>query len=62
MSKPRQYMRFDVPVVGLRTIQVMARSNASALAVDAGKTLLFERAQLIEAANQAGIAMVGMKD
>jgi len=61
ISKPRQDMRFDVPVIGLRTIEIMARSNASALAVDAGKTLLFERAQLMEAANQAGIAIVGMK-
>ena len=43
VSKPRQDMRFDVPVVGLKTIQVMRRSNARVLAVDAGKTLLFER-------------------
>jgi UDP-2,3-diacylglucosamine hydrolase len=62
VSKPRQDMRFDVPVIGLRTIEVMARSNALVLAVVAGKTLLFERAQLIEEADKAGIAMVGMKN
>jgi DUF1009 family protein len=62
VSKPHQDMRFDVPVVGPRTIQVMSRSNASALAVDAGKTLLFDRAHLISEANHARIAIVGMKD
>jgi hypothetical protein len=48
-------------VIGLRTIEVMGRSNARALAVDAGKTLLFERARLLEEADRAGIAIVGMK-
>ncbi len=62
VSKPKQDMRFDVPVVGVRTIRVMRRSNARVLAVDAGKTLLFEREQLIEEANQAGISVIGMKD
>ena len=51
-------MRFDVPVVGLRTIEVMDRSNARALAIDAGKTLLLERQRLIEEADRCGIAMV----
>ncbi len=57
VSKPEQDMRFDVPVVGLRTIEVMKRSNATALAVDAGRTLLFDREQLIAAADAAGIAI-----
>jgi DUF1009 family protein len=61
VSKPRQDMRFDVPVVGRKTIQVMRRSNATVLAIDAGRTLLFERQSLIEDADQAGIAIVGMK-
>ena len=60
VSKPQQDMRFDVPVVGRKTIQVMHQSNATVLAVDAGKTLLFERRKLIEDANEAGIAVVGM--
>jgi UDP-2,3-diacylglucosamine hydrolase len=62
VSKPHQDMRFDVPVVGPRTIQVMSRANARALAVDAGRTLLFERPHLLEEANRAGIAIIGMKD
>jgi len=62
VSKPRQDMRFDVPVVGLKTIQVMRRSNARALAVDADKTLLFERQAMVKEADEAGIAIVGMKD
>ena len=58
VSKPAQDMRFDVPVIGLHTIEVMDRANARALAVDAGKTLLFERAHLLAEANSAGIAIV----
>jgi DUF1009 family protein len=57
VSKPTQDMRFDVPVVGLKTIEVMHRSNATALALDAGKTLLFDRDRLIAAADEAGIAV-----
>ena len=62
VSKPRQDMRFDVPVVGAKTIAAMKRSNATALAVDAGKTLLFERDLLLKAADDAGIALLGVKD
>ncbi len=61
VSKPGQDMRFDVPVIGLRTIEVMARANARALAVDAGKTLLFERSQLLAEANKAGIAIIATR-
>jgi len=57
VSKPRQDMRFDVPVIGVKTIEVMRRSNATALAIDAARTLLFDRDQLIEAADCAGIAI-----
>ena len=57
VSKPQQDMRFDVPVVGLPTVEVMKRSNATALAIDAGRTLLFDRARLIETADAAGIAI-----
>jgi len=57
VSKPKQDMRFDVPVVGLPTIQQMRACGATALAVDAGRTLFFDREKLIELANQAGIAI-----
>lgn len=62
VSKPHQDMRFDVPVVGPKTVRVMTRANARTLALDAGKTLLFERARLLEEANRAGVAIVGLND
>jgi hypothetical protein len=57
VSKPAQDMRFDVPVVGLPTVEQMRVAGATALAVDAGRTLLFDRTKLIEAADAAGIAI-----
>jgi DUF1009 family protein len=57
VSKPQQDMRFDVPVVGMQTIEVMRRSHATALAIDAARTLLFDRDDLIRAADEAGIAI-----
>ena len=57
VSKPAQDMRFDVPVVGLPTVEQMRAARATALAVDAGRTLLFDKTKLIEAANTAEIAI-----
>ena len=57
VSKPGQDMRFDVPVVGLPTIEQMKSARATALALDAGRTLLFDRTKLIEQADAAGIAI-----
>jgi len=57
VSKPGQDMRFDVPVIGLPTIEHMKKAQATALAVDAGRTLLFDRTKLIELADAAGIAI-----
>src|ERR1035438_6337648 len=57
VSKPGQDMRFDVPVIGLPTIEQMKRARATALAVDAGRTLLFGRAKLLAEADAAGIAI-----
>ena len=57
VSKPGQDMRFDVPVVGLPTIEQMKAARATALVIDAHRTLLFDRARLIEMANAAGIAI-----
>jgi hypothetical protein len=50
-------MRFDVPVIGSKTIEVMRGANATALAIDAGRTLLFDRDALIREADEAGIAI-----
>jgi DUF1009 family protein len=57
VSKPGQDMRFDVPVVGLPTIEQMKSARATALALDAGRTLLFDREELIRQADAAGIAI-----
>jgi DUF1009 family protein len=59
VAKPNQDMRFDVPVVGLATVQAMRVAGASALSVDAGKTLMFERDAMLASANDAGITIVG---
>jgi DUF1009 family protein len=58
VAKPRQDMRFDVPVIGIRTIEVMIAAGASCLSVEAGRTLLFDRETLLERASEAGIAIV----
>ncbi len=57
VSKPRQDMRFDVPVVGPPTVEVMKRSGATALAIDARRTLVIDRAAMIAAADAAGISI-----
>ena len=59
VAKPNQDMRFDVPVVGVRTIEAMKAASASVLSVDAGKTLMIEGEAIIAAADAAGIAIVG---
>jgi DUF1009 family protein len=52
-------MRFDVPVVGLATIQAMRAAGASVLSIDAGKTLIFDRDTMLASANEAGITIIG---
>ena len=59
VAKPKQDMRFDVPVVGIATIQVMAGAGASALSIDAGRTLVIDGPKVFAAADEAGIAVVG---
>jgi DUF1009 family protein len=58
IAKPNQDMRFDVPVIGVKTIEVMQAAGASCLALDAEKCLLLDGQKIIDAANAAGIAMV----
>jgi len=58
VAKPNQDMRFDVPVVGLPTIEAMRAAGATCLCVEAGRTLLFDREAMVQAANAAGIAIV----
>ena len=61
VAKPNQDMRFDVPVIGMATIDAMLRAGASCLSVEAGRTLLFDRTAMIERAVRAGIAIVATK-
>jgi len=58
VAKPNQDMRFDVPVIGVATIQAMHAAGATCLAVQAGKTLLFDAAATVTAADRAGIAII----
>lgn len=58
VSKPKQDMRFDVPVVGVKTIEVMRKAGATCLALDAGKCLLIDGDAVIQTADDAGIAIV----
>ncbi|WP_263355528.1 LpxI family protein [Acidicapsa ligni] len=60
LPKPRQDMRFDVPVIGERTLETMIRAGASCLAIEAGRTLIFDREFLVRRAADAGIAIVAV--
>ncbi len=59
-SKPQQDLRFDLPAVGPATIEVMRAVNASVLAVEAGRTILLDRDQMLMKAEEARIAVVGL--
>jgi UDP-2,3-diacylglucosamine hydrolase len=59
VAKPRQDMRFDVPVVGLPTIRAMREAGATALSIDAGRTLVLDGEEMFRAADESGIAVVG---
>lgn len=59
VAKPSQDMRFDVPVVGVATIAGMQAIGADGLSIDAGKTLVIDGPAVVEAANAAGIVIVG---
>jgi DUF1009 family protein len=58
-SSRRQHLLYDVPVVGLGTIAAMAETGATALAVDAGRTLMLDREQMLEQADRLKFAIVG---
>jgi UDP-2,3-diacylglucosamine hydrolase len=59
VAKPNQDMRFDVPVIGIATIQAMRAAGASALSIDAGRTLVLDGEQVFSSANEAKIAILG---
>jgi UDP-2,3-diacylglucosamine hydrolase len=59
VAKPNQDMRFDVPVIGPSTVRIMQQANATAISIEAGKTLLLDRDDLLRLADEAGIAITG---
>jgi DUF1009 family protein len=59
VAKPNQDMRFDVPVVGMPTIEIMRSAGATCLCIEAGRTLLFDRLAMVAAADAAGITIIG---
>jgi len=60
VSKPNQDMRFDVPVVGLKTIEALKNAGSSVLAIEAGKVLMLEKEQVVEEADNASISIVAV--
>jgi UDP-2,3-diacylglucosamine hydrolase len=58
VAKPKQDMRFDVPVIGLPTIETMKQAGAGCLAIDAGRCLMLDGEKIVQAADQAGITIV----
>jgi len=61
VAKPNQDLRFDVPVIGISTVDTMIRAGASCLSIEAGRTLLFDRDALLKRANDAGITIVAAR-
>ena len=62
VARRREHLLFDVPVVGLSTIPVMRETGTTVLAVEAGRTLMLDRKEMIDAANEARIAIVGLTE
>jgi DUF1009 family protein len=61
VAKPKQDMRFDVPVIGPSTVETMLRAGASCLSIEAGKTLLFDRDAMLKRASDAGVTIVAAR-
>ena len=61
VARGREHMLFDVPVIGLSTVPVMRETGTTALAIEAGKTLMLDKDELLAAADEAGIAIVGLE-
>ena len=59
VAKPNQDMRFDVPVIGVATIDALGAAGAAVLSVDAGRTVVLDGDRVFEAADTAGVAVVG---
>jgi len=61
VAKPQQDMRYDLPTIGPRTIQCMERAGGTAIAIEAGKTILLERERTLQLANKAGVSLISLQ-
>ncbi len=61
VSKPQQDLRFDVPAVGVDTIKVLNEVGGSVLAVEAGRTILLEKEELVKEADRVGVTVAAVK-
>ena len=62
VAKPNQDMRFDVPTIGPKTLEVMHQAGAAVLAIEAGKTLIINRQKVCRLAGKYGLVVIGMAD
>lgn len=62
VCKPQQDLRFDVPAVGVQTIDIMRQAGARTLAIEAGRTVVFDKRAMVEQADQAGISIVARRE
>ncbi len=60
VAKPQQDMRFDVPTVGVSTIETMRKSGATVLAIEAGKTIMLDQPEVIRLADKSNIRIVAL--
>ena len=60
VSKPQQDMRFDVPTIGPQTVERVSKAKGSAIAIEAGKTILVEREQTLQLANRRGVSIIAL--
>jgi DUF1009 family protein len=60
VAKPKQDMRFDVPVIGVSTVEVAASAHLRVIGVEAGRTLLLEKEALVELASRSNISIVAL--
>jgi DUF1009 family protein len=61
LAKPNQDLRFDVPVIGVPTVGVMKKAGVTAMAIEARKTLMIDREDLLRESNAAGIVIVAVE-
>ena len=62
VAKPKQDLRFDVPVIGIQTIRTMREAGATCLALEAHRTLIFDREAVCAEADSAGIAVIALEN